>query len=206
MNTAWPWSGLGAALIGAASLHVVAAAVVSSGFEAPSTRLSAPRTEDKPRLTIELRPVLATTPVATPTADVPADSSGEPLISSDVAAVDPASASIGPPLPLAEPDTTEGPRYFTVSEVDKPAVPRPDWQVDVPLLMGLGVRSFSVDVLISETGSAEQCAVTRIEPEQSVDLRHVVETKFCETVLSPALRRGVAVRSIRHIELLLAPP
>ncbi len=123
-----------------------------------------------------------------------------------LAEAEPQATSIGPPLPLADPEAAESARYFNIGEVDTPAVPRPDWEVDVALLMGLGVRSFSVDVLINEMGTAEQCAVTRIDPDQSNELRHAVAAKFCETVLSPAKRRGVAVRSIRHIELLLAPP
>lgn len=206
MKTGWPWSGLGSALIGAASLHVVAAAVVSGGFDHPTAPLPASRATEQPRLTIELRPVIAAAPVpppdAAPSAEPPADTSA------DIAASDPepASMSATPPTPLADPDAAEGVRYFSVGEVDKPAVPRPDWQVDVSMLMGLGVRSFSVDVLIDESGTPEQCAVTRIEPDQSPELRDTVAAKLCETVLTPAMRRGVAVRSVRHIELLLAPP
>ena len=108
-----------------------------------------------------------------------------------LAEAEPQATSIGPPLPLADPEAGESARYFNIGEVDTPAVPRPDWEVDVALLMGMGVRSFSIDVLINEMGTAEQCAVTRIEPDQSNELRHAVAAKFCETVLSPAKRRGV---------------
>lgn len=208
MKTEWPWSGLGSALIGAASLHAIAAVVVSGGFAPPTPPLPASRAAEQPRLTIELRPAPVVATVAVPAlAPAPA---AEPPVDAAPAAPDPgtepALMPAAPPTPLADPDALEGVRYFSISEVDKPAVPRPDWQVDVPLLMGLGVRSFSVDVLIDAAGTPERCEVTRIEPDQSPELRDTVAATLCETVLSPAMRRGVAVRSIRHIELLLAPP
>ena len=83
-------------------------------------------------------------------------------------------------------------------------LPLPEWQVDVPTLMALGVRSVSVDVLISEAGVAQQCAVTRIEPQQPPALQLAVASRLCETVLRPAQRHSVAVASVRHIELVLA--
>ena len=112
----------------------------------------------------------------------------------------PASKSLTVPAATPEP----GQRYFDTSEVDAPAMPLPEWQVDVPLLMIQGVRSVSVDVLISEAGVAQQCAVTRIEPQQPPALQLAVASRLCETVLRPAQRHGVAVASVRHIELVLA--
>ena len=73
-------------------------------------------------------------------------------------------------------------------------------------MLALGVQRFSFDVLIGETGTAEQCTVTRIEPEQSPATRRAVAARLCETELRPAQRRGSAVPSIRHIELVVAPP
>ena len=206
MRPARPWSGLGAALLGAVSLHVLAATMVAVGQNATKPLAAAASALEPKRLTIELRPV--SSEEAAPEPAVDPEPAPPPETATVAPAEDPvASTTSSPtPRPLAAPDAAEAARYFNVGEVDKPAVPRPDWQVDVPLLMGLGVRSFSVDVLIDEAGTAEHCAVTRIEPEQSPDLRQVVAAKLCETVLSPAMRRGVAVRSIRHIELLLAPP
>jgi hypothetical protein len=204
MKPAGHWHGLAAALLGAATLHVAAAVLMSRA--APGAASPAAAGVDQRRLTIELRPAVLTAPTFEETAEPPPEPSGEEMMAVPLAEAEPQATSIGPPLPLADPEAAESARYFNIGEVDTPAVPRPDWEVDVALLMGLGVRSFSIDVLINETGTAEQCAVTRIEPDQSNELRHAVAAKFCETVLSPAKRRGVAVRSIRHIELLLAPP
>ena len=83
-------------------------------------------------------------------------------------------------------------------------MPLPEWQVDVAILMAEGVRSVSVDVLISESGAAQHCAVTRVEPPQQPDLLAAVASRLCETTLRPAMRRGAAVPSVRHIELVLA--
>jgi hypothetical protein len=102
------------------------------------------------------------------------------------------------------PQASVGTRYFDTSEVDAPAMPLPEWQVDVAMLMAEGVRSVSVDVLISESGAAQQCAVTRVEPPQQPDLLAAVASRLCETTLRPALRQGLAVPSVRHIELVLA--
>ena len=83
-------------------------------------------------------------------------------------------------------------------------MPLPEWQVDVPMLMAEGVRSVSVNVLISEGGVAQQCAVTRVEPPQQPGLLAAVASKLCETPLRPALRQGLAVPSVRHIARVLA--
>ena len=117
---------------------------------------------------------------------------------------EPASETTGSAEGTSAPQPSIGLRYFDASEVDTPAMPLPEWQVDVPLLMAEGVRSISVDVLISEAGVAQQCAVTRIEPQQPPGLLAAVASKLCETTLRPALRQGLAVPSVRHIELVLA--
>ncbi len=177
---------LAAALAGAAVLHVALAAAVSGGDTAGSSGLRA----HSPTVTsIQLRTVADV--ISTPLLVAP--SASEDLQSADTR--EPAS----PDAPI-EP----GQRYFDTSEVNEPAMPLPEWNVDVPMLMGQGVRSVSVDVLISETGVAQQCAVTRIEPQQAPALQLSVASRLCETMLRPAQRRGVAVASVRHIELVLA--
>ncbi len=203
MNTGWPWAGLGVALTGASSLHLAAAVALSNGFVGPNlSPAQTARVGDAP-LRIEVRSVVVKPPLLAPMSERTVESNLQ-------AQPSPADTPSAPPDSMTEPTidvaTPDGRRYFGVDEVDAPAMPRPEWQVDVPLLMGIGVRTFSVEVLISETGVAEQCSVIRIEPEQATALRHSVAAQLCETVLTPAMRRGVAVPSVRHIELLLAPP
>lgn len=207
MNTAWPGSGWGVAVIGAASLHVLVATVALSGdLNGTGASPATARPEETTRITVAVRPVTITPP----STEAAAEPATEP--SSDV---NPEAAPLSEQLPstptapspaLLDAATVEGPRHFNVGEVETPAVPLPDWQVDVALLIDLGVRSFSVEVLIDATGATEHCALTRIEPDQLPDLRDAVAAKLCETVLRPAMRRGIAVPSVRHIELVLATP
>ncbi|MFM9914467.1 MAG: hypothetical protein ACKVOX_01560 [Rhizobacter sp.] len=203
MKASWPWVGIGTALAGAASLHLALAVALSGEFDGTLSKSSAP-VADPTRVTVELRPWVA------PQADAsiePTDASSttEEVVQSTVEDAAASTSASAPPLSLDAP-ADDGRHYFSVEEVDTPAIPTPDWQVDVALLLGMGIRSFNVNVLINETGVAEHCAVTRMEPEQAVELRRSVEMKLCETVLRPAMRSGVAVPSVRHIELLLASP
>jgi len=180
------WRRLAAAVAGAAALHVALAAVVSGGNSAGLPHLPA---RSPQAASMQVRTVAQAFSTAPPSMPL---SSGE---------AQPSSAGV-PTDPAATPEP--GQRYFDTSEVDAPAMPLPEWQVDVPMLMAQGVRSVSVDVLISETGVARQCAVTRSEPPQPSALQLAVAARLCETVLRPAQRRGVAVASVRHIELVLA--
>jgi hypothetical protein len=120
------------------------------------------------------------------------------------APAEPVSEVVGSAEGTSVPQPSIGLRYFDTSEVDTPAMPLPEWQVDVAMLMAEGVRSVSVDVLISEAGVAQQCAVTRVEPPQQPKLLAAVASRLCETTLRPAMRQGVAVPNVRHIELVLA--
>ena len=98
--------------------------------------------------------------------------------------------------------------HFDVSEVDIAAMPQPDWQVDIELLMAGGITQLNFEVLISETGQLERCEVLQVEPPTAVVqddfLAHTLAAHLCTTTATPALRAGVAVPSVRRIELLLA--
>jgi hypothetical protein len=172
----------------AAVLHVCVAAVIagSDGMAGPSGTHAAV----EPRATpMQVRSVIVQGLLATPAQAAPV----EP-------AFDAAESAEG----TSAPQPSIGTRYFDVSEVDTPAMPLPEWQVDVAMLMAQGARSVSVDVLISEAGVAQQCAVTRVEPPQPPDLLAALASRLCETTLRPALRQGLPVLSVRHIELVLA--
>ena len=98
--------------------------------------------------------------------------------------------------------------HFDVSEVDTAAVPQPDWQVDIELLLARGITQLHFEVLISETGQLERCEVLQVEPPaaalQDESLVQTLAAHLCTTSATPALRAGVAVPSVRRIELLLA--
>ena len=99
--------------------------------------------------------------------------------------------------------------HFDVSEVDTAAVPQPDWQVDIELLLARGITQLNFEVLISETGQLERCEVLQVEPPtaavQDESLAQTLAAHLCTTTAPPALRGGVAVPSVRRIELVLAP-
>lgn len=94
-------------------------------------------------------------------------------------------------------------RYFDVSEVDQPAVPTPDWVLDPSMLLRNAVRALKVEVLISETGRPERCTVVSMEPTKT-SLYGAIQRQLCSTQLTPAIRHGVAVRSVRHVEIVLS--
>jgi hypothetical protein len=187
MGTGRAWRALSASMLGAVVLHMAVAAVALGD----SAALSNPAAGVPMAVSMQVRPF----------ATGFADTKHSTLAAGEHKELHPPVVAVptGSNTPPAS-----GRRYFDTSEVDAPAMPLPEWQVDVPMLMGLGVRSVSVDVLISEAGVAQQCAITRIEPPQPPALQLEVAARLCETVLRPAQRRGVAVASVRHIELVLA--
>jgi len=115
------------------------------------------------------------------------------------------------PGPASEPLSTFrgwSRHHFDVGEVDTAAVPLPDWQVDIELLMARGITQLNFEVLISETGQLERCEVMQVEPRtssvQDDSLAQTLAAHLCTTITTPALRAGVAVPSVRRIELVLA--
>ena len=179
---------LAVSVVGATVLHVCMAAAIagSGGVQGHSGTQS----------TVDSRP--------TPMQVRSVSAQGLQAALAQAAPAEPVSEVVGSAEGTSSPQPSIELRYFDTSEVDTPAMPLPEWQVDVAMLMAQGVRSVSVDVLISESGTAQQCAVTRVEPPQPPDLLASVASRLCETTLRPALRQGLAVPSVRHIELVLA--
>jgi hypothetical protein len=178
---------LAVAVAGAALLHVCVAAAIAGSDGMPGQSGTHAGVEPRPT-PMQVRSVIAQgLQAALPQA-----------------APEPVSEVVGSAEGTSAPQPAIGTHYFDVSEVDTPAMPLPEWQVDVAVLMAQGVRSVSVDVLISESGTAQQCAVTRVEPPQPPDLLAAVASRLCETTLRPAMRQGLPVPSVRHIELVLA--
>ena len=78
MKPAGHWHGLAAALLGAATLHVAAAVLMSRA--APGAASPAAAGVDQRRLTIELRPAVLTAPTFEETAEPPPEPSGEEIM------------------------------------------------------------------------------------------------------------------------------
>ena len=179
---------LAVAVAGAALLHICVAAAIAGSDGTPGQSGTQAGVEPRPT-PMQVRSVIAQGLLAAPAQAAP---------------VEPAFDAAGSAEGTSAPQPSIGTHYFNVSEVDTPAMPLPEWQVDVAMLMAEGVHSVSVDVLISESGTAQQCAVTRVEPPQPPDLLAAVASRLCETTLRPAMRQGLPVPSVRHIELVLA--
>lgn len=97
-------------------------------------------------------------------------------------------------------------RYFDASELDQEARPIPDWSVDAPGLYGVGLRRAVMQVFVSDEGRPVRCVLESAEPDSLTSLvKESLERQICSTSLSPAMRGGVPVASVRRIELLLAP-
>lgn len=139
--------------------------------------------------------VVPVRPVASPPAAATARAVGnEPKRTEPPAAV----AELRPPEPKRP-----GRRYFEADEVDQPAVPEPDWQVDPETLIAANIRSLRAEVQVSNRGIAERCRVLEMNPP-SAQAQARVERELCSTRLRPAMRAGVAVPSVRRIEMLLS--
>jgi len=183
------------ACIAAASVHLAAGALLA-GYAQVGTG-----SDIAPSIQVRYLPAEPSSPIA----DVSPEK--ESAASSLQEGVAPeaklASADAGAPV-KGDPTSQGRPRrYFDVSEVDTPAAPTPDWALDPALLTRNAVQSLKVEVLVSETGRAERCTVLSMQPARPA-LRPLIAKQLCETRLTPAMRSGVAVPSVRHVEILIS--
>lgn len=106
------------------------------------------------------------------------------------------------PAPVAAATT----RYFDASELDREAQPIPDWAIDAPGLYSVGLRQAVMQVFVSVAGQAVRCILESAEPATLMPLvKTSLEGQACSTPLSPAVRQGQTVASVRRIELVFAP-
>lgn len=115
-----------------------------------------------------------------------------------------------PPTPGAPAQASSGTqantRYFDASELDQEAQPLPDWAIDAPGLYSVGLRRAVMQIFVSDAGEAVRCVLESAEPDTLTSLvKAPLERQVCSTLLSPALREGRTVASVRRIELLIAP-
>jgi hypothetical protein len=99
------------------------------------------------------------------------------------------------------PATGTSSAYHEIEDVDVPATPQPDWNIDADGLARVGVRRLAFEVYVSREGVAERCAILSMDPPL-IDARPAIAERLCRTRLSPALRQGQPVPSVRRLELL----
>ena len=94
--------------------------------------------------------------------------------------------------------------FYSFNEVDDPAFPESDWNLDVESLDRIGAQRLVFEVLINDHGTVVGCTV--LEPlDLADDVKRELERRLSETSVLPAVRAGQLVASVRRIELLVAP-
>jgi len=96
--------------------------------------------------------------------------------------------------------STEPVRFYRLSEVDSPAEPAGDWALDLEALDALGLDRLAFEVLVSDRGDIVSCVLldtVGLLPE----LRASLESRLRATDMRPAMRGGMRVASVRHVEL-----
>jgi hypothetical protein len=97
-------------------------------------------------------------------------------------------------------DTANAVRYYRTGEVDRPSQPDSDWNLDAAALDAAGVSTMAFEVFVGSDGTIVDCAI--LEPKALADpARIALEARLRQTVLRPAERGGVAVPSVRRIEM-----
>ena len=116
-----------------------------------------------------------------------------------------------PPLALPSPapavgtsDVPNAVRYYRIGEVDRPAVPESDWNLDTAALDSAGLSRMVFEVFVSREGLVVGCTI--LEPARLADeIRTRLEDRLKQSVLQPARRDGEAVASVRKIEIEVLP-
>jgi hypothetical protein len=138
----------------------------------------------------------------------------EPIVSASALDAAPRDATVhqsaAPKLPkLLAADTvlaasselaSQPPIFYGFHEVDQPAFPESDWNLDVESLDAIGVQRLAFEVLISDAGAVVGCTVLA-PTDLADDVKHGLEQRLSATRLLPAERNGQLVASVRRIEL-----
>ena len=182
---------------GAAPLPQRIAWVTSIGPDAPRSDApptAAPRPPSDPPATPN-RPLASAAATQPPASTAPAPALAQHVLD---------------PLPATTLATANSPpdaslRFYDFAEVERPAEPDSDWNLDPAVLDSSGVQTLVFDIFIGPAGEVVGCTIlspTDIAPET----RQVLEERLRQTVTRPALREGIAVASVRRIEMSVVPP
>ena len=183
---------IGLATQASARWHGVAALKSESPHGAPMVLVPVPVPDE---------PAIPAAPAALPATDTPVSAPRVP----GPAPTSPPTARTAPDAEATEP--VQPILFYTYREVDTPAFPESDWNLDVGILDEIGVQRLVFEVLVSDHGQVVGCTV--LQPaDLADDVKRGLEKRLSETSLLPALRAGQLVASVRRIELLVAaaPP
>lgn len=114
------------------------------------------------------------------------------------------SSAVAPMAPASSAEDGSFVRFYRSSEVDRPAEPDSDWNLDAATLDAAGIESLVFDIFIDRDGTVVGCSI--VEPSGlAVDTQQALEARLQGTVVTPALREGAAVASVRRIEVSVLP-
>ena len=95
-------------------------------------------------------------------------------------------------------------RYYRFGEVDRPAMPDSDWNLDTATLDAAGLNRLVFEIFVSSSGEVIACTI--LQPGALTShTRRALEDRLRHTTLQPARRDGRAVASVRRIELTVLP-
>ena len=101
-------------------------------------------------------------------------------------------------------EPTASNKFFTVREVDEPALPFSDWIVPWDDLRKAKVKEFVVRLWILDTGEVLQADVLQTDPKNiDESVKNSLSSWLLRTKTSPALKNGSPVASQRTIEVTL---
>ncbi len=112
-------------------------------------------------------------------------------------------AAFGPMVQVEESSASikeSATHFFGYDEVETPARPDTDWNLDASALDALGIERLVFDVFINDAGEVIAC--TFKEPASlNSDEKEAISARLRMTALTPAVRAGRAVASFRTIDL-----
>jgi len=195
--------GQSAAAVACATLAVILnAGAIGMANQATSNWTSAiMRASENPQ---RMAMVLVSAPIE-PVAPSVAPNTNAPVIPSLTA---PARPPTQPPTartttPATPLESSQPVLFYTFRQVERPAFPVSDWNLDIDTLDEIGVQRLVFEVLVSDRGKVVGCTV--LEPSDLADeAKRSLEKRMSETALLPAQRAGQLVASVRRIELLVA--
>lgn len=197
-RAAFTLSVLAAVVLNLTVLGVVAAVAATWGANPQSTRSTSWVT------VVSVQPRAPATSIAAH--EKVAGGAAVPVPTREPPTAEPMAPKIRPAAPstaaLTEPEAIDEPsiRYYRYGEVDEPAVPEGDWNLDTSLLDSARLGRVVFEVYVDAAGKVVGCSV--LEPETiDAPTRLALEARLGEARLQPAVRHGVAVASMRTIEV-----
>ena len=107
-----------------------------------------------------------------------------------------------PPPPHVEASSPV--RFYRSGEVERPAEPDSDWNLDAAALDALGTEVLIFDIFVSRNGEVLGCTV--VAPATLADeTRDSLERRLRQTIVRAAIRDGMPVASVRRIEVSVLP-